>query len=89
MEEGLFIHDPAVAETLSKHFVESRLHADAHNTYADTVVVQLQDEYADSNRAQPIYVAIDPMTKKPLARLFGAKATEFLPFLKEALGKRP
>lgn len=88
MEEGLFIHDSAVAEMLAKNFVESRLHTDAHNEYADTVVVQLQDEYADGNRAQPIYVAVDPKTKRAVARLFGAKAAEFLPFLKDAVAKR-
>ena len=88
MEEGLFIHDSAVAGMLSKNFVESRLHTDAHNEYADTVVVQLQDEYADGNRAQPIYVVIEPKSKRAVARLFGAKAAAFLPFLQEGLAGR-
>ncbi len=88
MEQGLFIHDSAVAEMLTKNFVESRLHTDAHNEYAATVVAQLQKEYADGNRAQPIYVAVDPKTKRAVARLFGANEAAFLPFLKDAVAKR-
>jgi hypothetical protein len=88
MEEDLFITDPAVAGTLRESFVESRLHTDAHTTYSETVVVALQDQYAGGNRAQPIYVAIDPASKRALARLDGARRTAFLPFLQRALAAR-
>ena len=88
MEDGPFIHDPAVAGTLREHFIESRLHTDAHTDYSEKVIVGLQDTYADGNRAQPIYVVIDPVSKRALARLFGAKQSAFLGFLEEGLARR-
>jgi hypothetical protein len=84
MEEDLFIHDPAVAEALSRGFVESRLHTDAHDHYADVVVRGLQDRYTDGNRAQPIYVIVDPATGEARGKLLGARRREFLAFLERA-----
>ncbi|HLU38008.1 MAG TPA: hypothetical protein VK081_01410 [Planctomycetota bacterium] len=88
MEDGPFIHDPEISSLLRDSFIESRLHTDAHTEYSETVIRELQDRYADGNRAQPIYVAIDPLTGRALARLFGADQAGFLPFLKQALAAR-
>lgn len=88
MEEGVFVRDPAVVGTLQPQFVESRLHWDAPTDYPDRVISGLRERYVDGNQAMGLYVAIDPETEQPLARLFGTKPAEFKPFLDRALAAR-
>lgn len=88
MEDGVFVRDPAVVGILRQHFVESRLHSDAPTTYPAEVIDPLRKRYIDGNPAMGIYVALDPETEQPLARLFGTKPTEFQAFLERALAAR-
>lgn len=89
VEEGPFLHDPAVVGLLIEHFVEARIHTDAVTAYAEEVVPGLQDRFADGNRAQPIYVVLEPGSERTVARLFGAKLGEIESFLRGAIvGRR-
>jgi hypothetical protein len=79
MEEKIF-RRPAVAEQLEKGFVEARLHTDGDPP--DERNVKLQLEYAKS-RANPIFVVVDPQTRKALRKRAGLILEEdFLRFLR-------
>ncbi|MEZ5963724.1 MAG: hypothetical protein R3F56_07745 [Planctomycetota bacterium] len=88
MEDGVFVRDPAVVGILKESFVESRLHSDAPTDYPAQTIDPLRRRYIDANPAMGIYVAIDPNTEEPLARLFGTKPAEFEGFLRRALAAR-
>lgn len=85
MEDGVFVRDPAVVGILKEKFVESRLHSDAPTEYPQDTINPLRKRYVDGNPAMGIYVALDPETEQPLARLFGTKPAEFQAFLERAL----
>lgn len=84
MEQFVFPR-PAVAGEL-KHFVEARLHSDTLDPKLKTRIKELIDDLARSI-AQPIYVALDPVTGRELARLEGApldSVNKFVEFLAKA-----
>lgn len=85
MEEKIF-PKPAVAETLSKHFVEARLHYDKGPRIEENK--KLQQQLAESS-ANPFYVIIDTLkakevkSPKVLRRKGGLMSAEkFLEFLR-------
>jgi hypothetical protein len=92
MEEKIF-PKPAVAGTLSKYFVEARLHYDKGPRIEENK--KLQQELAQSS-ANPIYVIIDtlkgkdPKAPKVLRRKSGLMSTEkFLEHLRGRPGDGP
>ncbi len=90
MEKNTFVK-PAVAEILEQHYVEARLHVDEER-FLDLEETLLQ------SIAQPVYAIVssdavipvgdpnfDPSSVRILSRLDGAKADEFIGFLKKGL----
>lgn len=90
MEDNIFPR-PAVAGELD-HFIEARLHSDAHDPVLRERIAALIPTIAQGY-GQPIYVALDPATGEELGRYEGAALTrehvaEFLEFLRNAQAKR-
>ena len=79
MEETVF-PDGAVAPVLEESYVEARVHID----YPE--FLQLEEEMTDSV-AQPVYLLIDPETRKILGRHDGFAGPEkFREFLRRPVG---
>ncbi len=82
---------PAVAGEL-KHFIEARLHSDAHDLTLRARIAELIPTIA-GGFGQPVYVALDPVTGSELGRYEGAALTpqdieQFVEFLRAAREKR-
>lgn len=81
MEEKIFPR-PAVAEELSKKFIEARLHTDGGSRQQANVELQ---EKLTGSRANPIYVILEPASGRILRREDGAmRESKFLEFLRGA-----
>ena len=68
--EGVTFRDPQVAESLKKHFVESRLHMDGDDVVPEGLMTKhrdLRDELI-GNPATPYYAILDPKTDEFLFR---------------------
>lgn len=90
MEDFVF-PQPAVAGEL-QHFIEARLHSDAHDSKLRERIAELIPTVA-GGFGQPIYVALDPRTGKELGRyegaaLNGADIEAFVEFLRRARQSR-
>lgn len=86
MEDFIFPR-PAVAGELD-HFIEARLHSDAHDEVLRARIAELIPTLA-KGFGQPTYVALDPRTGAELGRYAGAALTpsdteSFVQFLKDA-----
>jgi len=89
MEDFVFPR-PAVAGEL-QHFIEARLHSDAHDEKLRARIAELIPTIA-GGYGQPIYVALDPATGRELGRYENAAVTsedirDFVAFLKSARAK--
>jgi hypothetical protein len=82
MEQGVFLRPP-VRDLLAEGFVEARLHTDDPDR--GEALRRLQQEMTNSV-ALPIYLLVDPKTKKIGPRLDGARsAADFAEFLKRGV----
>ncbi len=82
--EGSVLPSPAVAEELTKNFVEARLHADL-GSYAERA--QALREELTGSVALPIYVVMDPESGEIGGILEGLRLPpDFKDFLTESLG---
>ena len=64
MELNIF-PQPAVAGTLTRNYVEARLHTDSHDDQARPVLQALQLELQGDN-SLPFYIAMHPDTREKL-----------------------
>jgi hypothetical protein len=86
MEQSVFPLPEVSAEL--QQFVEARLNMDLPHMPFAAQNEALQRRFAGT-KALPVYVAIDPHTEEPLARMAGALGAEqLLAFLRQARGAK-